>query len=66
MASIRTKHLGNGQSAYLVRYRASDGKERSRQFARQRDAQRFAHLTEVSRGDGSFVDPRLGKITVAE
>ena len=66
MASIRTKQLTNGKSAYLVRFRTADGHERSRQFARRRDAEHFAHLTEVDRAQGSFVDPRLGKITVAE
>ncbi len=66
MASIRTKRLSNGKSAYLVRFRAADGQERSRQFARRRDAERFAHLIEVDRSQGSFVDPRLGKITVED
>lgn len=66
MASIRTRQLTNGKSAYLVRFRTADGHERSRQFARRRDAEHFAHLTEVDRAQGSFVDPRLGKITVAE
>jgi integrase len=66
VASIRTKRLSNGRSAYLVRFRAADGQERSRQFARRRDAERFAHLVEVDRSQGSFVDPRLGKITVGD
>ena len=35
-------------------------------FARRRDAEQFAHLIEVDRSQGSFVDPRLGKITVEE
>ena len=43
MASIRTKQLTNGKSAYLVRFRTADGHERSRQFARRRDAEHFAH-----------------------
>lgn len=66
MASIRTKRLSNGKPAYLVRFRAVDGKERSKQFSRRRDAEHFAHVTEVDRMQGSFVDPRLGKLTVAD
>lgn len=66
MASIRVKHLSSGKQAYLVRVRASDGKERTKQFARRKDAEHYAHLIEVDRGNGSYIDPRLGKITVAE
>ncbi len=66
MASIRTKRLSNGKAAYLVRFRVADGKERSKQFSRRRDAENFAHLIEVDRAQSSFVDPRPGKITVAE
>ena len=66
MASIRVKELSNGKRAYLVRLRAPDGKERTKQFALRRDAERYAHLIEVDRGAGSYIDPRLGRITVAE
>ena len=66
MASIRVKQLSNGKQAYLVRVRAADGTERTKQFARRRDAEQFAHLTEVDRGNGSYIDPRLGKVTVQE
>jgi CubicO group peptidase (beta-lactamase class C family) len=58
--------LSNGKPAYLVRFRAADGKERSKQFSRRRDAEHFAHVTEVDRMQGSFVDPRLGRLTVTE
>ena len=66
MASIRTKRLSNGQSAYLVRFRSPDGSERTKQFRRRRDAERYANLIEIDRLHGNFVDPRLGKITVEE
>lgn len=66
MASIRTKRLNNGKPAYLVRFRTVDGRERSKQFARRRDAEHFAHVVEVDRCQGSFVDPRLGKLTVGD
>lgn len=66
MASIRVKRLSNGKAAYLVRFRASDGTERTKQFARRREAEQYGHTVEVERATGSFVDPRLGRTTVAE
>ena len=64
MASIRTKHLTNGKSAYLVRFRSADGHERSRQFARRRDAEHFAHLIEVDRAQGSFTRAGHTRVSV--
>lgn len=66
MASIRTKQLADGHNAYLVRFRAPDGRERTKQFKRRRDAERYVHVIEIDRIQGNFVDPRLGKITVEE
>ena len=64
MASIRKKTLSNGSTAYLVRFRASDGSERSKQFHRRRDAEAYAHSIEVDRFQGTAVDPRRGRTTV--
>jgi integrase len=66
VASIRIRSLSTGRNAYLVRYRGPDGKERSKQFKRRRDAERFASLVEVDLARGEWVDPRLGRITVEE
>ena len=60
------KRLSDGSKAYLVRYRTSDGKQRSKQFRRRRDADAFANAVEVDRRVGTLVDPRLGRITVGE
>jgi integrase len=65
MASIVEKHLTDGSRAYLVRYRTSDGQQRSRQFKRKKDAEAHVNLMEVDRLQGALVDPRLGRITVA-
>lgn len=46
--------------------KAADGKQRSKQFKRRRDALAFASVTEVDRQHGTLVDPRLGRITVGE
>lgn len=64
MASVVKRTLANGSPAYLVRYRTPDGKQRSKQFARRRDADRFANVVEVDRTQGTLVDPRLGRLTV--
>ena len=66
MASIVERVLNDGSKAYLVRYRTPGGLQRSRQFRRKRDAMAFVNVVEVDRMNGSLIDPRLGKITVAE
>ena len=66
MASIVEKVLNDGSKAYLVRYRTPDGMQRSKQFKRKRDASAYVNVVEVDRMSGALVDPRLGRITVAE
>ena len=66
MASVVDKQLSDGSKAYLVRFRTADGKQRSKQFKRRRDALAFANVTEVDRQHGTLVDPRLVRITVGE
>ena len=57
---------GEWSEGLQVRFRAPDGKERTKQFKRKRDAERHVHLVEIDRTQGDFVDPRLGRITVEE
>jgi integrase len=66
VTSIRTKTLHDGSRAYLVRYRAPNGKERSQQFRRKRDATVFAATTEAQIATGDFVDPNGGKLTYTQ
>ena len=66
MAYVVRKALKNGKSAYLVRFtNPSDGRTRSRQFAQKKDADAFASQVGVARIDGTYVDPRGGRITLA-
>ncbi len=51
---------------WRVRYRAPDGRERSRSFRRKADAERFAVSVESSMLRGEWIDPRLGKTTFGE
>ena len=66
MASIVDKHLADGSRAYLVRFRTPDGRQRSKQFKRKKEADAYASVVEVGRLHGSVIDPRLGRITVSQ
>jgi integrase len=66
VASIVTKKLSNGDTAYLVRYRTSRGQQRSQQFKRKIDARKFANNVEADKNSGTFVDPKAGRITLTE
>jgi hypothetical protein len=66
MASIVDKRLSDGSRAYLVRFRTADGRQRSKQFRRKKDAEAYVNLVEVDRLQGTLVDPRLGRTTVGE
>jgi hypothetical protein len=57
---------GSRESAWIGRYRAPDGLERSRSFARKTDAERWAIGEEASKLTGGWVDPALGRMTFAE
>ena len=63
MAHVR-RHPKSGR--WQVRYRDPSGKERSRNFERKVDANRFAStvVADVARGD--YLDPTLAKLTVSE
>lgn len=47
--------------AWQVRYRDPDRVERSRTFRTREEADRFARKVEVSKDEGSYIDPALGK-----
>ncbi|MEZ5266536.1 MAG: hypothetical protein R2755_33160 [Acidimicrobiales bacterium] len=66
MASIVRKKLSSGEPAYLVRYRTLDGKQRSKQFGRRRDAESFKARIQAERHEGTLVDPHHGRLTVDE
>jgi hypothetical protein len=62
MASIRRRPDG----AWRARYRDDAGKEHARHFARKVDAQRWLAGVQASIVRGDYVDPRAGRITLAE
>ncbi len=64
MGSIR-KRDDRGKP-YLARYRAPDGRERTRAFTRKVDAQRWITERERDKYRGDWIDPALGRTTVSE
>jgi integrase len=66
MASIVDRRLSDGSKAYLVRFRTAEGRQRSKQFRRKKDAEAYVSIVEVDKLQGVLVDPRLGRITVGE
>src|SRR5919106_6519406 len=55
-----------GPNSYRARYRAPDGRERSKVFRRKGDAQRFLGAVEGDKARGAWVDPRLSRITLGD
>ena len=62
MASIAKRVDGR----WRARYRDSRGREHARHFTRRIDAQRWLDSVTTAVQTGTYVDPALGKITVAE
>lgn len=65
MASIDDRGRGT-TNRWRARYRTPDGEQRSQCFARKADAEQFLNGIEVSKATGAFVDPLLGRRTVAQ
>jgi integrase len=59
MASIAKRPDGQ----WRARYRAPDGKEHSRHFARKVDAQQWLDRVTAAVVTGAYVDPKAGKVT---
>jgi integrase len=73
MASVKALPLGDDGKprGWKVRYRTPEGVARSQTFLRSRgerkaDADRFAGETEHAKRAGTWVDDRLGRVTVRE
>ncbi len=61
MATINRTDAGT----YKVRFRTPEGASRSKTFPRRAQADAFAATVEVSKLDGSYADPKLGKTLFA-
>jgi integrase len=60
------KRRRRNSNVWRARYRAPDGAERSRSFARKSDAEAFLTKIEDSKLRGDWIDPSLGKARVRE
>src|SRR5215203_275707 len=59
------KRIRNGKVIYRVRYRAPDGRERSKNFRRKADAEKYLATVENAKLVGTWTDPAHGKVTLA-
>ena len=59
-------HVQRRSGNWNARYVGPDGRERSKSFGRKIDADRFLASVEAGKLRGEWIDPRLGRITVAE
>jgi len=66
MGHVRRRRLEGGGTAYLARYRGPDGRERSKQFAKRGDAERFLSVAEVTKAEGSWIDPARGRMRLRD
>lgn len=62
MAHVQ-KRTRNGETRWVARYRATDGRERSRTFDRKVDADRWMATQTADQARGAWVDPALGRLT---
>ena len=65
MASIE-KRFGGGKPVWRAHYRTPAGMQRNKTFTRKVDAERFLAGIESSKNAGSFVDPALARVTLAD
>lgn len=63
MASLEKREQTPGSVTYRVRWWADD-KQRSKSFKRYEDARRYKAVLEGDMVNGSFIDPKVGQITL--
>lgn len=60
MAHIEKRNRG-GRTSWRARYRAPEGAERSRSFAKKSDAEQWLDAVRGDLAHGAYVDPAGGK-----
>lgn len=55
----------SGRTSWRVRYRGPDRRQRSKTFARRRDAEAYEDQLHLQLRRGDWVDPRRGQVTLA-
>jgi integrase len=65
MAHI-SRRQRNGKVRYLARYTDPSGRERAKSFTRKKDAERFLTGIENDKLRGTWTDPTLGRVALAD
>ena len=60
----KSKRIGKTMVVWQARYRAPDGRERTKRFDRKVDAERWLDTNGSDIARGSWIDPGAGRITV--
>jgi integrase len=58
------KRFSTHRVSWRVRYRGPDGRQRSKTFARRRDAEAYENQINQQLRSGDWLDPRRGKVTL--
>jgi integrase len=66
MASIERRKTRSGETRWEVRYRAPDGRERSKTFPTRKKAETYAAIAEADKARGAWIDPRDANLTFGE
>lgn len=67
MGTISPYTVSTGERFYRVRYRKPGGRQTDKRgFRTKRDAQVFLNSVEVSKLEGTYIDPTLGRATIGE
>lgn len=61
-----SKRTGKREVRWQARYRAPDGREHARRFRRKADAEDWLAANTVQLGDGTWTDPRAGRILLVD
>jgi hypothetical protein len=65
MAHI-SRRQRNGRVTYLARYIDPSGRQRAKSFTRKKDAERFLTGIENDKLRGTWTDPTLGRVQLAD
>jgi hypothetical protein len=64
MATVERRQQGDGPVRYRVRWRDDAGRQRSKTFARRRDADQWRTKVEHDVLAGTYIDPAAGRVTL--
>ena len=64
--SVNVRNLANGKRVYDVRMRDPQGRQYKKTFRTRKEAEAFESTQQADRGRGGWVDPRRGKVSLAE